>query len=195
VALTFCSRVAFAHECADPGRSNNPGQQDNQENHRSCGSSDHFGKLYRRLYEMRKLIAWWPLPRHRRSPSSGCLPFRAWRVLKFFKVGEHGKLDFVVESFNLLNHTNVVALSQFYGADKSPPFQCSLPLIKQAFQGSCSSRLTLSFDDPCYSAASLVTPTAWATDASRPVAGAASLEVSITIATRTPYNVDASSGG
>lgn len=27
------------------------------------------------------------------------------RVLKFFKVGEHGKLDFVVESFNLLNHT------------------------------------------------------------------------------------------
>jgi hypothetical protein len=35
------------------------------------------------------------------------------RVLKFFKVGEHGKLDFVVESFNLLNHTNVVALNHF----------------------------------------------------------------------------------
>ena len=42
------------------------------------------------------------------------------RVLKFFKVGEHGKLDFVVESFNLLNHTNVVALNQFYGAQSSP---------------------------------------------------------------------------
>jgi hypothetical protein len=42
------------------------------------------------------------------------------RVLKFFKVGEHGKLDFVVESFNLLNHTNVVALNQFYGAEGSP---------------------------------------------------------------------------
>jgi len=42
------------------------------------------------------------------------------RVLKFFKVGEHGKLDFVVESFNLLNHTNVVALNQFYGAESSP---------------------------------------------------------------------------
>jgi hypothetical protein len=26
------------------------------------------------------------------------------RVLKFFRVGEHGKLDFVVELFNLLNH-------------------------------------------------------------------------------------------
>ena len=42
------------------------------------------------------------------------------RVLKFFKVGEHGKLDFVVESFNLLNHTNLAALNQFYGAESSP---------------------------------------------------------------------------
>jgi hypothetical protein len=42
------------------------------------------------------------------------------RLLKFFKVGEHGKLDFVVESFNLLNHTNVVALNQVYGAESSP---------------------------------------------------------------------------
>ncbi len=42
------------------------------------------------------------------------------RVLKFFRVGEHGKLDFVVESFNLLNHANVVALNQFYGAKSSP---------------------------------------------------------------------------
>jgi hypothetical protein len=42
------------------------------------------------------------------------------RVLKFFKIGEHGKLDFVVESFNLLNHTNVVALNQFYGPGNLP---------------------------------------------------------------------------
>jgi hypothetical protein len=42
------------------------------------------------------------------------------RVLKFFKIGEHGKLDFVVESFNLLNNTNVVALNQLYGAVGSP---------------------------------------------------------------------------
>jgi hypothetical protein len=42
------------------------------------------------------------------------------RLLKFFKMGEHGKLDFVVESFNLLNHTNVVALNQFYGPEDSP---------------------------------------------------------------------------
>ena len=42
------------------------------------------------------------------------------RVLKFFKIGEHGKLDFVAESFNLLNHTNVVALNQFFGAKSAP---------------------------------------------------------------------------
>lgn len=42
------------------------------------------------------------------------------RVLKFFRMGEHGKLDFVVESFNLLNHTNVVALNQFYGPENPP---------------------------------------------------------------------------
>jgi outer membrane receptor protein involved in Fe transport len=42
------------------------------------------------------------------------------RVLKFFKVGEHGKLDFVAESFNALNHLNVVALNQFYGPENSP---------------------------------------------------------------------------
>lgn len=42
------------------------------------------------------------------------------RVLKFFKIGEHGKLDVVAESFNLFNHKNVVALNQFYGAVSSP---------------------------------------------------------------------------
>jgi hypothetical protein len=42
------------------------------------------------------------------------------RVLKFFKIGEHGKLDFVAESFNVLNHTNVLALNQFYGPDDLP---------------------------------------------------------------------------
>jgi hypothetical protein len=54
VALTFRSCVAFAHESADPAWSN-PGEQDRQQNYRSCGSSRHFGKLYLRVYEMRKL--------------------------------------------------------------------------------------------------------------------------------------------
>jgi hypothetical protein len=54
VALTLRSCVAFAQECADPGRSS-PEDQDRQENYRICGSSGHFWKLYLKLYEMRKL--------------------------------------------------------------------------------------------------------------------------------------------
>ena len=42
------------------------------------------------------------------------------RILKFFKIGERGKLDLVAESFNLLNHTNVVALNQFFGTESTP---------------------------------------------------------------------------
>jgi hypothetical protein len=55
------------------------------------------------------------------------------RVLKFFKIGEHGKLDFVAEPFNVLNHTNVVSLYQFYGPVRSPlsvfatPNKASIP--------------------------------------------------------------------
>lgn len=49
------------------------------------------------------------------------------RVLKFFKVGEHGKLDVVAESFNLLNHTNVLALNQFYGPELNAQPSFSFP--------------------------------------------------------------------
>ena len=57
MALGFRLRVTFAHERADAGRSIS-GEQDCQEHYRSCGSSRHFGKLYLRLYEMRKLGGW-----------------------------------------------------------------------------------------------------------------------------------------
>jgi hypothetical protein len=63
------------------------------------------------------------------------------RVLKFFKVGEHGKLDFVVESFNLLNHTNVVALNPFYGPESSP-----LPMFATANKAGISRQLQFSVD-------------------------------------------------
>jgi len=81
VALTFRSRVAFAHECADPGRTN-PGEQDRQENYRSCGSSRHFGKLYLRLSEMRKLGNGSPQLRIAQTPPS-TLPHQAWKGLGF----------------------------------------------------------------------------------------------------------------
>ena len=63
------------------------------------------------------------------------------RVLKFFKVGEHGKLDFVVESFNLLNHTNVVALNQFYGPGSSP-----IPAFATANKAGIPRQLQFSID-------------------------------------------------
>ena len=63
------------------------------------------------------------------------------RVLKFSKIGEHGRLDFVVESFNLLNHTNVVALNQFYGAESSP-----LPEFAKPNKADIPRRLQFSID-------------------------------------------------
>src|SRR5215472_2976292 len=42
------------------------------------------------------------------------------RVLKYFMLGEHGKLDLVAESFNLLNHTYVVGLNQVFGPGAVP---------------------------------------------------------------------------
>ena len=42
------------------------------------------------------------------------------RILKYFVVGEHGKLDLVAESFNLLNHTNAVALNHVFGPGADP---------------------------------------------------------------------------
>ncbi len=42
------------------------------------------------------------------------------RLLKYFKIGDHGKLDLVAESFNLLNHTNITGLNQFFGLGATP---------------------------------------------------------------------------
>lgn len=37
------------------------------------------------------------------------------RILKFFRIRERGKLDLVAESFNVLNHANVIELNPFFG--------------------------------------------------------------------------------
>jgi hypothetical protein len=63
------------------------------------------------------------------------------RVLKFFKIGEHGKLDFVAESFNVLNHTNVVALNQFFGVASSP-----IPVFATANKAGIPRQLQFSID-------------------------------------------------
>jgi hypothetical protein len=63
------------------------------------------------------------------------------RVLKFFKIGERGKLDFVAESFNFLNRTNIVYLNQFYGPENSP-----LPVFKTPNKASNARQLQFSVD-------------------------------------------------
>jgi hypothetical protein len=42
------------------------------------------------------------------------------RVLKAIAVKPHGKLDLVVEGFNILNRTNVTQLNAVYGLGSSP---------------------------------------------------------------------------
>jgi hypothetical protein len=64
-------------------------------------------------------------------------------VLKFFKIGERGKLDLVVESFNVLNHTNVALLNQFY-ATESTALAVFATDNRRVFPDNCSSQSILS---------------------------------------------------
>jgi hypothetical protein len=63
------------------------------------------------------------------------------RVLKYFKIGEHGKLDLVAESFNLLNHTNVIGLNQFFGPSVPP-----IPAFATPARAGISRQLQFSID-------------------------------------------------
>jgi hypothetical protein len=45
------------------------------------------------------------------------------RVLKYFRLGESKRLDFVVESFNLLNRANVAQINPVFGSGLIPIFQ------------------------------------------------------------------------
>jgi hypothetical protein len=63
------------------------------------------------------------------------------RLLKFFKIGEHGKLDLVAESFNVLNHTNVTALNQFFGPDATP-----IPMFNTPNKAGIARQLLFSID-------------------------------------------------
>jgi hypothetical protein len=52
-----------------------------------------------------------------RLPSSATLDLR---VLKYFNIKPHGKLDLVVEAFNVLNRTNVTQVNMVYGPLLTP---------------------------------------------------------------------------
>ena len=63
------------------------------------------------------------------------------RILKYFMVGEHGKLDLVAESFNLLNHTNVVGVNQAFGPGAVP-----IPTYNTPDKASLARQLQFSID-------------------------------------------------
>src|SRR5207249_12116121 len=52
-----------------------------------------------------------------RLPASAALDVR---ILKFFNVKPHGKLDLVIEAFNVLNRTNVTQVNTVYGPLLTP---------------------------------------------------------------------------
>ena len=73
-----------------------------------------------------------------RLPASVTLDLRA---LKFFKIKPHGKLDIVVEAFNLLNRVNITQLNDVYGSLSTP-----LATFGRAIEASSARRLQFSVD-------------------------------------------------
>ena len=63
------------------------------------------------------------------------------RILKFFLIGEHGKLDLVAESFNALNHTNVSALNPVFGPSLDP-----IPAFATANKAGIARQMQFSID-------------------------------------------------
>jgi hypothetical protein len=61
-----------------------------------------------------------PLGFGRNSLRTGVQSSVDLRVLKYFKIGEHGKLDLVAEGFNLLNQSNVLVRQSEFGPSLSP---------------------------------------------------------------------------
>jgi hypothetical protein len=73
-----------------------------------------------------------------RMPSSATLDLR---VLKSFNIKPHGKLDFVVEAFNLLNRTNVTQVNAVFG-----PGQAPLPSFGRPIGAAAARQLQFSID-------------------------------------------------
>jgi hypothetical protein len=63
------------------------------------------------------------------------------RVLKFFNIRPHGKLDIVAEAFNLLNRVNITQLNTMYG-----PLLTATPTFGQAVDAASARRIQFSVD-------------------------------------------------
>jgi hypothetical protein len=73
-----------------------------------------------------------------RLPASATLDLR---VLKYFNIEPHGKLDLVVEAFNVLNRVNVTELNTIYG-----PFGTSLASFGRPIEAATPRHLQFSID-------------------------------------------------
>ena len=73
-----------------------------------------------------------------RSPATAALDLR---VLKYFIVKPHGKLDLVLEVFNVLNRLNVTQLNSVYG-----PYPQPLAGFGRAIEAGNARQLQLSID-------------------------------------------------
>jgi len=49
------------------------------------------------------------------------------RMLKFFRIGQGGRLDLVAESFKVLTHANVVAVERIHQFQFTIPDKASIP--------------------------------------------------------------------
>jgi hypothetical protein len=82
-----------------------------------------------------------PLGLARNSLRSGSQLSGDLRVLKYFKIGERGKLDIVAEGFNLLNRGNVLVRQNEFGADVLP-----VPNFGRAILGGTPRQFQFSLD-------------------------------------------------
>jgi len=73
-----------------------------------------------------------------RLPASATLDLR---ILKYFTVKPHGKLDLVIEAFNVLNRTNVTQLNTVYG-----PLLASLPSFGRPIEAGPARQFQFSID-------------------------------------------------
>jgi hypothetical protein len=73
-----------------------------------------------------------------RLPSSATLDIR---ILKYFNIKPHGKLDLMVEAFNVLNRTNVTRVNTIYW-----PFLAPLRSFGRAIDAGSARELQFSID-------------------------------------------------
>jgi hypothetical protein len=63
------------------------------------------------------------------------------RQVKYFPLGEHARLDLVVDAFNLLNRTNITQINPWFGAGAQ-----ALPTFRRPIEAAIARQLQFSLD-------------------------------------------------